>query len=176
MHILIKILMILLLIGTIYQDFKTRSISWYLLAMLAAVFILNALKYHETNVMIRYVFYNIGITTIMLAAVSVYFKLKYRQGLNLINKQLGFGDILILYILCLGFSPLNFVAFLLMAFLLTLIIHITGSIITRRKSRTIPLAGYLSVFYLSISLIAWFINGFDLIGDSRIENLILLFQ
>jgi hypothetical protein len=64
---------------------------------------------------------------------------------NIIDSQIGLGDILFMICLALAFSPANFLVFYNLGMILTLIIAIAVKTIRKKIKMEIPLAGALAI-------------------------------
>lgn len=142
---------IYLMIGTlgaiIYEDFRFRAIHWYWLALLGVfAFFYSAAPTND-------VLANIGFLFIQIAGLTAYFSIKDKRLVNIVDAQIGLGDLLFFIPLCLLFKPTLFLTF----FIISLLGSLTGFLLIRKfwlkKLETIPLAGCMSIF-LIIFLVA----------------------
>jgi hypothetical protein len=93
---------------------------------------------------------NIGFLACQFLLLQLYFLLKQRSWKTVINRQIGWGDILFLAASCCFFSPANFLLFYCLGLLFVLIVHLAVTAFTKNKqpAATIPLAGYQAIFLL----------------------------
>lgn len=144
------LVLLLVLLVIVYQDFKYRAISWWTIPILLG----SSLWYALSSSSFRWamLLVNNSLLMVQLLGVMLYFSIKHRQLVNLTKQYLGIGDILFLVAISPIFAPLHFCLFLVFGLLLTLIIWGLCSIFSSHTS-TIPLAGFLSVYLLLILLL-----------------------
>lgn len=152
----------------VYQDFKDRSISLIMVILTAILVSWSGYYYLEINQILKFAAINVAIISIHLFVVSIYYFLKNRKLTMIVNNQIGLGDILVLIVVCFAFSPLNFTTFLMLSLALTLLFHQLGRQIWKGSAETIPLAGYLSLFYIITLLYSQFLINYNLHDDSVI--------
>jgi hypothetical protein len=125
-----------------FLDLKYREIwwGWFLILWLAIlVHKINVMGIHQA---FQFATTNLIILGVQLLGVWVYVKLIKKT--NLIDKQLGLGDVVFLVVLCFVFTPDMYLFFFLSVSMLTIIAFIFISMFFEKKS--IPLAGILSCF------------------------------
>lgn len=125
-----------------YLDLRYREIwwGWFLILWLAIVT-------HKMNVMgmhdaFQFIPTNLMILGVQLLGVFIYVKLVKKT--NLIDKQLGLGDVVFLVVLCFVFTPGIYLFFFLAVSILTILVFILITLFFEKKN--IPLAGILSCF------------------------------
>ncbi len=146
------------LIPLIYEDFKYRAIHWLWIAALLFLVIF----YFSFRV--EAVLVNLFFISIQLIGISLYFSLKKRRFINIIDRYLGIGDIVFFIPLIFLFSPINFLIFFITSIFLTLIVFLVLQSNNLIQQATIPLAGCLSLFLLVLIPLSQ-IYGFDLQND-----------
>ena len=135
----------ILLFGvTAYQDFKDRAISWYLPVLiffvgLSGAFLNDTLLWED---------YLASFCFVVLQIVGLYGYLAVKNKsikINLTGDFLGLGDLLFFVAMIPYFNFKEYIVLLILGMVLSLlaqkIVHIF------RRSDSIPLAGWLSVFY-----------------------------
>lgn len=147
------IILLFLLSAVIYQDFKARAISWFLIPLLIVVTLLKTITGNGITETLTYTGINLLIVSINFLCITLFFSIKEKRLVNITDHYLGLGDILFFIVICTLFSPVNFILFFLGSILLTTLIY--GSISLFKSSRKIlvPLAGAMSIA-LIIALIA----------------------
>ena len=167
--ILLTILIAILLV-LVYQDFKSRAISWFLIPLLLIVGVINALMTINIEEFTIFSGVNLLLVLVNLLGVTLIISLKERKIKNIINTYLGLGDVLFFIVLTTLFSPINFVVFFIGSiFLITLIYG--GVILFRKQQNTlIPLAGAMSLVLIAVLLVQQFTTSFHLYQDLFIIN------
>lgn len=95
---------------------------------------------------------NIIFVTILMATVFLYTKFKFGKTKTL-KSVIGIGDLLLLLFLCFSFSTISFCIVLVSSFVFSLAIHV----VLNKKSNlvTVPLAGYMSLFFSMTYIAFW---------------------
>lgn len=122
----------------IYQDFKWRAISWYLIPITIALGIVRGLYYNFYPP--DYWLSVVGVvlfTSFLLVFLIVYHYWRYQTIKSLFEQKLGLGDILFFISLGFNLELSHFIIFFLLSTSIALII----GIILQRQNKTIPLAG-----------------------------------
>ncbi len=82
---------------------------------------------------------------LQLLVLKLVFKIKNEaKKVSLLNGAMGVGDVFFFFFLAEAFSPLNFVAFLVLSLIVSLLFHY----LFRRNQNKMPLIGYLSLIYM----------------------------
>jgi hypothetical protein len=87
------------------------------------------------------------IILLQLLLLTIYFSIKERKLVSIINAKLGLGDVLLLFVLCLSFFPTTFLIFLSTSLIFSLSLHL----IIRKQFKEqvkIPLAAYIAIYYV----------------------------
>jgi len=140
------------LIGTLffvlYYDIKKRTIHFIL--PLLIFFLATLINYMSISLRLSDIVYNISFVLINIFGVTLYFSLKAKALVNPVNDSIGLGDIVFFIAITPLFNLKTFILFFIIGLLFSLLIH--GIALLFKKAKTIPLAGYLSLF-LVISLL-----------------------
>ena len=88
---------------------------------------------------------NIGFIVIQLLLLSLYFSIKNRQWVNIADTLLGWGDIILFFLICLMLPPLQFIWFYTLSLLAVLVGFLIYKGIRQPVEETIPLAGGMSL-------------------------------
>ena len=161
-------------IAIIVQDFTHRKISWYLIPILFFGILFNGIQKLNMVEYLYYIMINGFILIVLMGVLLVYYWTKERSIKNFVGKTIGLGDLLVFITLCFGFSPINFVVFFLIGLLLTLIFHLINTAISLKANKQIPLAGYLAVFLIVLSMLQHPLNEIDLFNDQYLFSLLTI--
>ena len=167
--ILLAILIAILLV-VVYQDFKSRAISWFLIPLLLMVVLTNAVMTINIEELTIFLGINLLLVLVNMLGVTLIISVKEKRIKNIINSYLGLGDVLFFIVLTTLFSPINFVVFFIGSiFLITLIYG--GVMLFRKQQNTlIPLAGAMSLVLIAVLLVQQFTTSFHLYQDLFIIN------
>lgn len=154
MQILIQLIVVLLLILVVYQDYKFRAVSWIIFPLLLVTFFcfnILTISFWEVldNSKVNFLF-----IVFLFGMITLYFSIKHNRLINISNGFIGWGDILFIFCLGILFSPLNFMMFYLFSITLIIIGVLFSRLIFKSNSDKIPLAGLQSM----ILLLIWVVN------------------
>lgn len=131
---------------TAFQDFKERAISIFIIPALIGVGVLHAI---ENGLLLADIFASTAFVSVQLLLVYLYFSIKKRSfKIDFTNSYLGLGDILFFYAIVPFFGFYDFVIMLTGGLVFSLLAHYIYSLFY--KTKTIPLAGWLSIFLIQI--------------------------
>tara|TARA_Y100000589_G_C27129855_1_gene620129 strand:- start:190 stop:639 length:450 start_codon:yes stop_codon:yes gene_type:complete len=129
---------------TAYQDFKDRAISWYLPLLILLLGLVSAFV-NETILWIDYLA-SLSFLVLQIAGLYVYLAIKKKSiKINLTGEFLGLGDLLFFVAMIPYFSFKEYVVLLITGMALSLLAQKIVQLFYRSDS--IPLAGWLSIFY-----------------------------
>ena len=152
MQFIVLLILISLLAVVVFQDFKSRAISWVLIPLLFIGFIAYGILTIEVGELITFFGINLYIVFSSLLGATLIISIKNRKLTNIINTYLGLGDVLFFVVLTTVFSPINFILFFIGSIFITGIIYGVFSLFNRKQVVLTPLAGAMSLL-LIISII-----------------------
>lgn len=164
MDIVLLIISISLLGIVVYQDFKGRSISWFLIPLLIVSFISYGLLFIDIYVFSTYFGINLSLILINLLGVTLFISIKEKKLTNIIDSYLGLGDVLFFLVVTTVFSPINFIIFFLGSIFLTTLTYGVIALI-KKKQTLIPLAGAMSVMLIITITAQQFTSSFNFYQD-----------
>jgi hypothetical protein len=148
-----------------YQDIKDRLIYWFLPVLVALAL---AFVHYETVGIFNFMWnsiFNVLLVSSILIILKVYVRFRFREG-NFSN-YFGFGDVLFIYAIALGFATVAFITLFVFGLFFSLLLHwifasniLNVSKKSEKHQTSVPLAGYLSLFYIGILLTHW-LGGYD---------------
>ena len=150
----LQILLVCILMVIFFQDLKKQLVNWVFFPIIAALF--GVLHFFSVN---EYSFYiavitNFLIILIVLLVLFLYSKFKLR--VNFINGSFGLGDVLFFLALCLAFPTVTFTILFVFSVMFSLALHIFFK--RYYKFTTVPLAGYMALFYVVILTVSILFN------------------
>jgi len=155
---------IIFLVLIAYQDYTERAVSFWVFPLLAGLFITHNLA----DISIQEYLFNTGINlsfcVLQYIVLSLYFSIKHKQVIQITDKFLGWGDIVMALVLCLAFPPL--VSFLF--FFVSLLVATILGIYLHYHHKTIPLAGIQAIVLIIWIMMVRFIFQHSLYDDSWI--------
>lgn len=150
MYLAIKILLIISFVFAFFQDIKERQIYWFLLPIIAILCGLLFYKNTLHELFFNAILINLVFVSSIIILIFMYSKLKMKSKFY---EAIGLGDILLFMGLALSFSTVSFIVIFISSLIFSLILHI----VLKRKStfKTIPLAGYMSLFFSFTYISYW---------------------
>ena len=129
---------------TAYQDFKDRAISWYLPLLILLLGLIGA--FVNETILWRDYLASLSFVVLQIAGLYVYLAIKKKSiKINLTGDFLGWGDLLFFVAMIPYFEFKEYVVLLITGMVLSLLAQKIVQFFYRSDS--IPLAGWLSVFY-----------------------------
>lgn len=164
---ILQIVLILIFLLIFYQDIKHREVTWFLFLFIFFISFLIAYTRLPIRVIIIYNLINLLLVSTILLSTTLYFSIRKKRLLNIVNKQIGLGDIVFFYSVIPLFSPLNFTLFFIISLLFSLVLHISfKKTYNTNHTSLIPLAGYMSIFSI-LAFISSFL-GVNLYDDMKL--------
>ncbi|AWX45723.1 hypothetical protein HME9304_02750 [Flagellimonas maritima] len=154
---LVFILQLLTMMGcgiVAVQDFKDREVIWICFPIIGVL--LACLHAHRLG-FDHFVFFalnNIVLVSCVLALLWTITKFVFKK--EFLNVSFGLGDMLFIYAFALGFPTVTFIILFVGSILFSLLAFIILKMFTQAK--TVPLAGFMGIFLISVLLLAFLPN------------------
>ena len=149
-----------------YQDFRSRSVYWFYFPLLTiSGIILGFLELKSNLQLFQYAFFNVFFLAMQLFFLKVYFFLRHKKIVKIVDKKMGLGDILFLIAACFFFSPFNFIVFYISSLLFSIIYYALYKVIKGSSLKTLPLAG-LQALFLFICFGVRFLFKYSMLNDN----------
>lgn len=150
---IIQSLLILFFLFIFFQDYKNRLVYWFLFPSIGLLsFYIQFSKIGIINAGINAIF-NLFFTFLILITCYLYSRFKLKKN---IKEALGIGDILFFLFISLTFSITSFFVFFVFSLLFSLSLH--QLLKHKNKDKTVPLAGYMSLFFATVYLMDLIFN------------------
>ena len=148
--VVLKIILTLLLIAICIQDIKDREVYWFLFPLTVILAGILLFKNSSAGLFLTTIGINLSFVSILLLSIWLYSSLKLKQSLF---EVFGSGDLLLFLALIFSFSSISF----FIIFVFGLVFSLTLHLIIKKNSKhtTVPLAGYLSLFFAISYLSQW---------------------
>lgn len=151
----LKVLIVFVFAIIFWQDYKDRMVHWFLYPIVGVLGFLIQLFYTDIFLLILNSVINLCFILTVLAILWVYAKLVLKQ--NLVNKGIGIGDVLFFVFLPFCFSIISFFILFVFSLLFSLLIFLILKV-KNPKMETIPLAGFMSLFFGAVYISTFFVN------------------
>jgi hypothetical protein len=148
--LILKITLISVLGLIFYQDLKERQVYWFLFPLFGVCSAI--LFYNSTLPELFYVsiLMNLIFISIVLTILFLYSKLKLKTK---VSDVFGLGDVLLFIGLIFSFSTISFLIIFVFSLLFALSVHLMVK--QYSKFPSVPLAGYISLFFGMVYLSHW---------------------
>jgi len=141
MRLVLDLFLIGCLLVIVIQDFKHRAISWYVLPIILLGFIFKSYFSNGFQELLKFSAFNISFIIVQIIFLTTYMSIKNKKITNIIDSYIGLGDVLFFVVMCLAFSPANFIVFYISSITFTLVGFLIYKQIVKNASVEIPLAG-----------------------------------
>lgn len=145
----LKIICLIALVAIAYQDIKDRAVSWFWFPLLAIA--VGILHYSNSifEVFVTHLLINLGFVVVVVLLLYIYITIR---GQHQFKNAIGIGDLVLFIVLCPSMASLSFLVCFVFSILLALVLSF---FFNKKDKRHIPLAGYMSLFFLIIYLAHW---------------------
>jgi hypothetical protein len=168
MQLISTVICIVLLMIVFVFDIRHRAIPLYILFLAAGSALWRLLASVDLRPALFFAGMNLlGCLSILLFAFLTLFLLK-RSVFNPLTGHIGAGDLLFFPVLCLSFSPVNFIVFFVFALALMLVLKP----LLFRASDQLPLAGVVAII-MAVILVVSELFAIDLYSDALVLNFVL---
>jgi len=151
MLLLIKIGLILTLAAIAYQDIKERQVYWFLFPTVA---VFCAVLHHYNTLFELFkiaIVINIGFIGLLFFCVYGYARIKMNTTFE---DVIGLGDVLLFIALAFSFAAISFITLFIFSLFFSLVLHL--ALKAKSKHTTVPLAGFVGLFFSLSYLAYWF--------------------
>jgi len=149
---ILKVLLMGVFFLVVIQDCKDRKVYWFLYPIIGIlVFVLQMQSASLYPTLINSGF-NLLFISLLLLVCYAYAKLKLRQPL--LKEVFGLGDVLFFVCIAFSFSIVSFLILFVFSLLFSLLLHF--ALQYKQTEKTVPLAGYMSLFFGVVYGISFF--------------------
>lgn len=154
MNVAGNICSLLVLFCIALQDFRTRTISAWLLPAIACALLLAMTDSTEwVDALYKNTLMNFSLLLVQFGGLWLFISARNRKWTNIINTQIGLGDVLLLVCLAPFFSPVNFFVLYTLSIVLALIVTLLINSIGKKKDDHIPFAGFMALPLMVLCLL-----------------------
>ncbi|KAF2518523.1 general secretion pathway protein [Flavobacterium salilacus subsp. salilacus] len=153
-EVILKVFIILVFLTIFWQDIKERQVYWFLYPVAGIIaFLINVFN-TDLTIAVTNTIINIFIAGTILIVGKLYSGIVLKK--KFINSSIGVGDILMLVFLSATFATISYIILLVFSLIFSLLMHL----IFKKKDThtTVPLAGYLALFFTTVYSVSFFIE------------------
>lgn len=137
----IKLLLIFLFLIILYQDYKERLVYWFLYPLIGALGLVVQYFLLPISSILVNVMTNLVVVVFLLLVCYAYTKFRNLEFKN----SFGLGDVLFFVFISCTFSTISFLILFILSLIFSLLLHFI--LTTKNSDKTVPLAGYMSLFF-----------------------------
>ena len=137
----LKLILLSAFVSVAYQDLKDRSVYWFLFPAIGICVGILFFKETSAALFLEAILLNLVFIGLLLGVIFLYATYKLKMKLS---DTIGLGDGLLFVALAFGFAQLTFMIVFVFGLVGSLLLHL---VLKKSKSETVPLAGYMSVFF-----------------------------
>lgn len=137
----LKLLLIIVFAIVLFQDFKNRLVYWFLYPIIGILAFVIQLYSVPIQIALFNSGFNLLFIVLILGVSFVYIKIRKLDFKN----SIGIGDVLFFIFISCTFSIVSFLVLFVFALLFSLVLHFVLNI--KKEQQTVPLAGYMSLFF-----------------------------
>jgi hypothetical protein len=134
------------------QDYKDRSVYWFLYPMVGLLVLGIQLIQNSFYTVLFNSLSNLVFISVLLLFAAVYSKFRFKK--KLINVSIGLGDVLFFIAISFAFAPISFFILFVFSLLFALAIHIFLN--PKKNGSTVPLAGHMALFFGIVYAVLFF--------------------
>lgn len=150
-----------------WQDFKTRTIAAWLLPAIGICFLVGEASVLSQHDLLRNSIVNFTLLIVQFTTLWLWMSARKRKWINIIDTQIGLGDILLLVCLAPAFSPFNFFLFYTSGAILAIAVHLVMVMIRKNHPERIPLAGILGLPLVAMCMLRLYNPGLITISSDE---------
>ncbi|MFD0766142.1 hypothetical protein ACFQZI_14860 [Mucilaginibacter lutimaris] len=164
--VLLKIFVVGLLLTVLIQDITSRSVSWPVFPFIALCGLtLQWLLSYPLSDTLRLTAFNLLFLMLQFLGIRLYFLITRGQKAKVVDKMIGWGDILFLISVAFFLPVTTFIAFYILSLLLVLTGWLLYLQIIRSANRHIPLAGLQALIFILFLAGDWLFGRYDIYDD-----------
>ncbi len=125
------------------QDYKDRRVYWFLYPIVGILALAIQLQLNATTIVIMNAAFNLAFIVLIITFCYLYTLIKLKK--SFLQSVLGLGDILFFMAIAFSFSIATFLVLFVFSLIFSLLMHTLLK--HRQKETTVPLAGYMALFF-----------------------------
>ena len=147
----LKLLLCTAFIRVAFEDLKDRYVYWIWFPIIGVSSGYLLYQNVPQSLFFETLLYNLGFISVLIGIIYIYatYKLKMKR-----SKTFGLGDGLLFIALTFSFPFRSFLVVFVFGLVFSLLLHV---ILKKSKIEFVPLAGYMSLFFLLIYLAQWLV-------------------
>jgi hypothetical protein len=150
----LKMVLIITFFTILFQDSKDRKVYWFLYPIVGLLTFFIQINESDFLISATNSMVNLAFVFIILSVCYFYAKLKFKKHFT--NDVLGIGDVLFFIFISFSFASISFIVLFVFSLLFSLLLHLIFK--NKNIDKTVPLAGYMSLFFGTIYMVSFFFD------------------
>lgn len=151
---LIKLFLLAVFSLIFFQDYKDRRVYWFLYPIIGILVLILQIQIIPIDIALINSGFNLLFVCFLLVFCYLYARIKLKK--SLLQSVLGLGDILFFIAIAFSFSIVSFFVLFVFSLIFSLILHF--ALQHKQTEKTVPLAGYMSLFFAVVYGASFFCN------------------
>lgn len=152
-----------------FQDFKSRLVSLHILILFASFTVLSVLINRDKLTLFYNAVFALMYLFVLWIGIKAYYFFKYKTHIIIVNHLLGLADIIVIFFIALTFNVIGVILFFCSGFVICLILFLLYNSLFKRKTQSIPLAGFLVIYFIISIIILNLVDTYSLIDNSFVN-------
>ena len=140
------------------QDYKERSVYWFLYPIVGLLVLGIQMIQNPIYTVIFNSLSNLIFISILLFFAALYSKIRLKK--QLINESIGLGDVFFFIAISFAFAPISFLIIFVFSLLFSLAVHLYLN--PKKNAVTVPLAGHMALFFGMVYAVLFFTKDYSL--------------
>lgn len=149
----IQILICLVLLIIVFQDFKYRAVHWIMFPLLWILLVIDSVISLKLRDYISGTAINLLIIFIQVLILYTYYLLQGKNLKLIESRIMGAGDVLFIFIMAFAFTWTSFMFYYIAGLLFALLAWLIFRKLFKEQTGLVPLAGLLALYMIIIMLV-----------------------
>lgn len=150
----LKLLLLAVFSLIFFQDYKDRTVYWFLYPIIGILVLILQIQIIPIDIALINSGFNLSFVIFLLVFCYLYARIKLKK--SLLQSVLGLGDVLFFIAIAFSFSIVSFLVLFVFSLIFSLVLHM--ALQYKQTEQTVPLAGYMSLFFAVVYSISFFCN------------------
>lgn len=148
----LKLLLVVVFFIVFYQDNKDRFVYWFLYPLIGLL--VFSIQIGSVKIFLALVNVSLNLLFVSFLLLTSYLYSKIRLQAASFKDVFGAGDILFFIFISFSFATASFLVLFVFALFFSLLLHLLFK--HKNTDKTVPLAGYMALFFGSIYAVSFF--------------------
>ncbi|RTY83029.1 general secretion pathway protein [Flavobacterium sp. LS1P28] len=149
---ILKLLLVGVFLFIFIQDYKEREVFWFLYPSVGILAFFLQMEYVHILTALLNISLNLLFVSFLLIVCYTYTRFKLQR--SFLKEVFGLGDVLFFIFIAFSFSIISFQILFVFALVFSLLLHLILQF--KKTEKTVPLAGYMSLFFGVVYSISFF--------------------